>query len=129
MKRKGFTLVELLIVIAIIGVLAAMMTLSSSDATIAAKAASVANGYKVVGSAYAVYAAVSGDSATASHFQTVASKDYLGAHVRNFYKYKVESDENYVYVSFDVATDTKLKAKFLTISADMGMQGNRLKVY
>ena len=43
MKRKGFTLVELLIVIAIVGTLAAMMTLSSTNATASAEAAKVVN--------------------------------------------------------------------------------------
>ena len=39
--RKGFTLVELLIVIAIVGTLAAMMTLSSTNATASAEATKV----------------------------------------------------------------------------------------
>ncbi len=41
MKRKGFTLVEFLIVIAIIGTLTALMTLSSTNATASAEAAKV----------------------------------------------------------------------------------------
>ncbi|MDY6400374.1 MAG: type II secretion system protein [Synergistales bacterium] len=42
-KRKGFTLVELLIVIVVIGVLSAMMMLSSTEAVSSAKAAKVIN--------------------------------------------------------------------------------------
>ena len=41
MKRKGFTLVELLIVIVVIGVLSAMMMLSSTEAVSSAQAARV----------------------------------------------------------------------------------------
>ena len=46
--RKGFTLVELLIVIAIVGVLAAMMTLSSTNATASADAAKILNNLRAV---------------------------------------------------------------------------------
>ncbi|MBQ3645866.1 MAG: type II secretion system protein [Synergistaceae bacterium] len=40
-RRKGFTLVELLIVIVVIGILSAMMMLSSTEATTSAKAAAI----------------------------------------------------------------------------------------
>ena len=41
MKRKGFTLVELLIVIVVIGVLSAMMMLSSTEAVSSARASDI----------------------------------------------------------------------------------------
>ena len=57
MKRKGFTLVELLIVIAVLGALTAMMTLSSTNAAGAAKAASIINGLQTLRTAVQVYVA------------------------------------------------------------------------
>ena len=47
-KQKGFTLVELLIVIVVIGVLSAMMMLSSTEAVSSAKAAKVINDLTVL---------------------------------------------------------------------------------
>lgn len=41
MRRKAFTLIELLIVIVVIGVLAAMMLLSSTEAVTTAKASNI----------------------------------------------------------------------------------------
>ena len=41
MKRKGFTLVELLIVIVVIGILSAMMMMSSTEATTSAKVSNI----------------------------------------------------------------------------------------
>ena len=41
MKRRGFTLVELLIIIAVIGVLASMMMISSGDTVASAKASNI----------------------------------------------------------------------------------------
>ncbi|MBQ7196416.1 MAG: type II secretion system protein [Synergistaceae bacterium] len=47
-QRKGFTLVELLIVIVVIGVLSAMMMLSSTEAVSSAKAATIISDMRVL---------------------------------------------------------------------------------
>ncbi len=130
--RKGFTLVELLIVIAVIAVLASMMTLSSSDATLAAKAASIANGYKVIGTAFTVFKAVSGDGANATTF-AIYSGDYVGPQVKNLGKFTVTSKDGYYYATYSFAGEDLVKAKFLTFSSDMGMIGSgdgaAMKIY
>ena len=53
--RKGFTLVELLIVIAVLGSLSAAMTMSSTTATAKAKAASIVNNLKICTSGATIY--------------------------------------------------------------------------
>lgn len=53
--RKGFTLVELLIVIAVLGALSAMMTLSTGGATAKAKAASIVNNIEIFKTAAALF--------------------------------------------------------------------------
>ena len=66
MKRmkKGFTLVELLIVIAILGTLTAVMTVSTGTATARAKAASIVANVEACKTAAAVYYADNYDAAS-----------------------------------------------------------------
>ena len=54
-KRKGFTLVELLIVIIVIGVLATMMMLSSSEAVSSAKVTTIINDLRAMKTAALSY--------------------------------------------------------------------------
>ncbi len=57
LKRKAYTLVELLIVIIIIGILAGMMTLSSSQASDSAKASRIIAEIRTMKAAAALYKA------------------------------------------------------------------------
>ena len=65
--RRGFTLVELLIVIVVIGVLAAMMMLSSTEAVASAKAANIINNLVDMRKAALAYYADNMDSINADY--------------------------------------------------------------
>ena len=60
--RKGFTLVELLIVIAIMGVLAAMVSISAGSSTASARAATIYNNIRSIKMAGMMYQVQKGDS-------------------------------------------------------------------
>ena len=63
--RKGFTLVELLIVVAILGALAAIMTVSSGSSIAKARATAIANNLRICTTAAQLYYLSSGDVDTA----------------------------------------------------------------
>lgn len=69
--RKGFTLVELLIVVAVLGVLTAMMQLSGTGATASAKAATIINSLHTWRTAVSMYVAeCAGGTPDVSTFNT-----------------------------------------------------------
>ena len=70
--RKGFTLVELLIVIAILGTLSAAMSASITGSTAKAKAAAIANNVETLKNAASIYYTDNMESATALNVTTTA---------------------------------------------------------
>ncbi|MBR0256756.1 MAG: type II secretion system protein, partial [Synergistaceae bacterium] len=55
MKRKGFTLVELLIVIVVIGILSSMMMMSSTEAVTSARASNIVSNLRNLKTAALAY--------------------------------------------------------------------------
>ena len=68
MKRRGFTLVELLIVIVVIGVLSAMMMLSSTEAVSSARASNIVSNLRNLKTAALAWYADHLDTAEAANF-------------------------------------------------------------
>ena len=101
MKRKGFTLVELLIIVAIIGALAAVMMVSSGSSIAKTKATAIANNLRICTTAAQLYYLESGDSDT--DVDSITGKQVLSATVPNFADF---STGNVTYVSDDTAGHT-----------------------
>lgn len=96
--RKGFTLVELLIVIVIIGILAAAMLLSSGSATASAEASNIVNNLRSLKSASVMFYADSMDHVSAN------SGGLGGANIDNLKDYtdnpdKFKSGEGYLFAA------------------------------
>ena len=73
--RKGFTLVELLIVITILGALSAAMSVASAKATVAAKASTIATNISNIKTAAALYQMQEGNGFKESNVDTAALKN------------------------------------------------------
>ena len=87
MKRKGFTLVELLIVIVVIGILASMMMLASNEAVSSAKAATIISDLtNMKTAALAYYADNSGSTELNTNFDL--------EHIFPYLKRSNEADED-----------------------------------
>ena len=122
--RKGFTLVELLIVIAVIGALAAMMTLASGDAAAKARAASVISGFKMVRTAVVMYEMDSADQgASLDHFNKIVSSSYVGPEsLTLLQKYSIAEADGTWTASYTYGSgNTTLGTKIDDMGGDLGI--------
>ena len=139
--RKGFTLVELLIVIAILGVLATMMSLTAADQTPKARAAKIVADFRTIRSGLALYLIDSSDVSDKNKktYFDLHSDDYLGGTLK---KFTVTSEEinaekgKYKWEATYKDTEgwtSAVKAAIKMASEDMNMIGTtngvKMRVY
>ena len=116
MKRKGFTLVELLIVIAILGVLTAMVQLSGTNAAASAKAAAITNGLNTIKTAGKMYIAEN----AASNLSFDGFKGALSSYAEVGNNFGVSEDNKkwVAYYTFAESDTSAIKAKLGKTSSD-----------
>lgn len=110
-KSKGFTLVELLIVVIIIGILAGMMMLSTGSATAKAEATKIVSDMRNLKAAAVMYYA--DNSVWTTDIESLDK--YVDADMTST-DYSLTSADNKILVSKTV-TDTDIKAALDKISA------------
>ena len=110
--RKGFTLVELLIVIVVIGILSAMMMLSSTEAVTSAKASNIVSNFRNLKTAALAYYADNLDyfsktpTAKISRDAPDGVLKYLGStssQIADIGNYYFENKAGEWYVSYDIS--------------------------
>ena len=132
-KRKGFTLVELLIVIVVIGILSAMMMLSSSEAVSSARATTiVADLRNIKTAALAYYTDHMDDYATSNTVPTMdkikpyltSGQDVTGSSMAG-YDIKQPSGDNvdawFVHYSITGTNIAKIKEKLTGRAKSVGI--------
>ncbi len=125
-KSKGFTLVELLIVIIIIGILAGMMMLSSGSATDKAEATKIVSDLRNIKAACIMYYADNGSWPSADmDLNTTAGKDiykYLDTIPAAGYKLYAATDTKSVgYGGVKLTASTGVQEKLAKMAADAGL--------
>ena len=136
--RKGFTLVELLIVLAVLGSLSAMMTGASSDAIDTSTASAILGNLRTLkAAAFEMYmekpevastATIKDDTSITIGTEAKAVKEILGEYVGKKTigtKYHIigSSSAWYVYYELDADENTNVRAKLKAKAEDAGLWG------
>ncbi|MBQ6972182.1 MAG: type II secretion system protein [Synergistaceae bacterium] len=136
MKRRGFTLVELLIVIVVIGILSAMMMMSSTEATTSAKVSNIVSNLRNLKTAALAFYADSMDYFTGN--PTADLKDhqalirkYLGNNngpdIADYVVSKSSANGESWYVSYEIkgsaAEVNGIKSKLAGRAKSLGLKG------
>lgn len=123
-KRRGFTLVELLIVIVVIGILSAMMMLSSTEAVSSARASNIVSNLRNLKTAALAWYIDSLDVVDKSDFKIVDATHF--PYVKHYLNNDTASDlTDYHIVE---ATNNNIKQWFVYYAKDKADANVRLKL-
>ena len=120
--HKGFTLVELLIVISILGALAASMSMATKNSTAKARATKIISDFKTIGAAVSIYMMDSQDQGATVKYFTNHSENYIFS--GRMGEYQVTSIDPKWYVQFNGEVADATKAELKKMSKDVGLIGD-----
>ncbi|MBQ7559566.1 MAG: prepilin-type N-terminal cleavage/methylation domain-containing protein [Synergistaceae bacterium] len=137
-KREGFTLVELLIVIVVIGVLSAMMMLSSTEAVSSAKAADIVSDLRNLKTAALAWYAdnldyVGGTKINNKEFNNLQGErasiiKYMNnENIDTKYDFGGNKTTGTWFVWYNIGSDTKVKEKLISRKSSTGLWGTTTK--